>query len=134
MSCDLDMFVKKRDGNSEILSYKKILDRSKKIGEKFENNVNHTLLVTKVMDQLYNNIKTSEIDELLCQQCASMSSIDYDYYTLGSYICISNHQKEHHLVFLLAHSEYPPPLIHHHQILMHEPQETNFLLLLDLHF
>ena len=91
---ELDMFVKKRDGNSEILSYKKILDRSKKIGEKFENNINHTLLVTKVMDQLYNNIKTSEIDELLCQQCASMSSIDYDYYTLGSYICISNHQKE----------------------------------------
>tara|TARA_Y100000768_G_C23989445_1_gene691231 strand:+ start:1337 stop:3985 length:2649 start_codon:yes stop_codon:yes gene_type:complete len=94
MSGDIDMFVKKRDGNSEILSYKKILDRSKKIGEKFENNINHTLLVTKVMDQLYNNIKTSEIDELLCQQCASMSSIDYDYYTLGSYICISNHQKE----------------------------------------
>ena len=26
----------------------------------------------KIMDQLYNNIKTSEIDELMCQTCASI--------------------------------------------------------------
>ena len=94
MTTEIDMYVTKRSGESEILSYKKILERSKKIGEKFENDINHTMLVTKVIDQLHNNIKTSEIDELLCEQCASMSSIDYDYYTLGSYICISNHQKE----------------------------------------
>ena len=48
----------------------------------------------KIMDQLYNNIKTSEIDELMCQTCASLGSTDYDYYKLASALCISNHQKE----------------------------------------
>ena len=59
---------------------KKILERTKKIGEKFENNINHSQLVNKIIDQLHNHIHTSEIDELLCQVCASLASTDYDYY------------------------------------------------------
>jgi hypothetical protein len=46
------------------------------------------------MDQLYNNIETSKIDELICELCASMGSIHYDYSTLSSILAISNHQKE----------------------------------------
>ena len=91
---DIDMYVIKRNGSHEKLSYKKILERTKKIGERFENNINHTQLVNKIIDQLHNNITTPEIDELLCQVCASLASNDYDYHTLASYLCISNHQKE----------------------------------------
>ena len=91
---NIDMYVIKRNGVAEKLSYKKILERTKKIGERFENEINHTQLVSKIIDQLHNNITTSEIDELLCQVCASLASNDYDYYTLASYLCISNHQKE----------------------------------------
>uniref|UniRef100_A0AB39J9P5 Ribonucleoside-diphosphate reductase n=1 Tax=Florenciella sp. virus SA2 TaxID=3240092 RepID=A0AB39J9P5_9VIRU len=91
---DIDMYVIKRDGNTEKLSYKKILERTRKIGRKFENTINHSELVTKIIDQLYNNIHTSQIDELLCQHCASLSSLDYDYYNLASHLCVSNHQKE----------------------------------------
>tara|TARA_Y100000389_G_scaffold84002_1_gene80631 strand:- start:3854 stop:6532 length:2679 start_codon:yes stop_codon:yes gene_type:complete len=91
---DIEMYVIKRNGLQEKLSYKKILERTKKIGEKFENNINHSHLVNKIIDQLHNHINTSEIDELLCQVCASLASTDYDYCNLATYLCISNHQKE----------------------------------------
>ena len=91
---ELDMFVTKRNGDVEILSYKKILERTKKLGNQFKLSMNYSALVMKIMDQLYNNIKTSEIDELMCQTCASLGSTDYDYYKLASALCISNHQKE----------------------------------------
>ena len=94
MQDDIDMYVIKRNKNTEILSYKKILERLKKIGQQFKIDINYTILVTKVMDQLHNYIKTSEIDELLCQLCASLGSTDYDYYRLASVLSISNHQKE----------------------------------------
>ena len=91
---DIEMYVIKRNGLHEKLSYKKILERTKKIGEKFENNINHSQLVNKIIDQLHNHIHTYEIDELLCQVCASLASTDYDYCNLATYLCISNHQKE----------------------------------------
>jgi ribonucleotide reductase alpha subunit len=91
---DIEMYVIKRNGLQEKLSFKKILERTKKIGERFENDINHSQLVSKIIDQLHNHIHTSEIDELLCQVCASMASTDYDYYNLASYLCVSNHQKE----------------------------------------
>ena len=91
---DLDMYVTKRDGGMEVLSYKKILERTRKVGKQFNISLNYSNLVMKIMDQLYNNIKTSEIDELMCQTCASLGSTDYDYYKLASALCISNHQKE----------------------------------------
>ncbi len=91
---ELDMYVTKRDGKMEVLSYKKILERTRKVGKQFNISLNYSNLVMKIMDQLYNNIKTSEIDELMCQTCASLGSTDYDYYKLASALCISNHQKE----------------------------------------
>ena len=48
----------------------------------------------KVIDQLFNNIKTSEIDELMAQQCASMGVHDYQFSQLAGLLLISNHQKE----------------------------------------
>jgi ribonucleoside-diphosphate reductase alpha chain len=51
-------------------------------------------LVAKIMDQLYNHIQTSKIDELMAELCASMGIHHYDYSKLASLICVSNHHKE----------------------------------------
>ena len=88
-----EMYVTKRSGKSEIVSFDKILKRIKKIGLEVGIKINYTSLVMKVIDQLYNNISTTNIDELSAEQCASMTSIHSDYNVLAGRIIISNHQK-----------------------------------------
>ena len=88
-----EMFVIKRDGESEIVSFDKILRRIKRIGQEANIKINYTQLAMKVIDQLYDKISTTKIDELTAEQCASMSSIHYDYGTLASHITVSNHHK-----------------------------------------
>ena len=90
---DEDMYVTKRSGKTEIISFDKILKRVKNLGHEFNLSIQYTQLVMKVIDQLYNNIKTSEIDELTAQQCASMASINPDYNRLAGAIAVSNLQK-----------------------------------------
>lgn len=87
------MFVTKRCGKIEIISFDKILKRVKNLGKNNDLNVNYTSLTMKVIDQLYNNINTSEIDELTAQQCASMATIHPDYGKLAGYIVVSNNHK-----------------------------------------
>ena len=89
---EINMYVTKRDGAIEKVSYNKIITRLKQLNPTL--NISYGALVIKVMDQLYNNIETSKIDELICEICASISSTHYDYYTLASMLAISNHQKE----------------------------------------
>jgi len=90
---DDEMYVTKRDGNQEIVSFDKILKRIKTIGQEVNIKINYTTLVMKVIDQLYNGISTTKIDELSAEQCASMSSIHPDYNTLAGRITTSNHHK-----------------------------------------
>uniref|UniRef100_A0A6C0FAV5 ribonucleoside-diphosphate reductase n=1 Tax=viral metagenome TaxID=1070528 RepID=A0A6C0FAV5_9ZZZZ len=88
-----DMIVIKRNGESEVISFDKILNRVKKLGKEAGIKLNYTSLVMKVIDQLYNNIHTTKIDELAAEHCAVMSSHHPDYGTLAGRIVISNHQK-----------------------------------------
>ena len=88
-----DMIVIKRSGESEIISFDKILRRIKKLGQEANIRLNYTQLAIKVIDQLYNNIHTTKIDELAAEHCAVMSSHHPDYGTLAGRIVISNHQK-----------------------------------------
>jgi ribonucleotide reductase alpha subunit len=93
-SNDLDMYVLKRNGKREAISFDKILKRIKSLGKHF--NLQHIIfaqLAIKVIDQLYDNIQTTKIDELTAEQCASMSSIHPDYTKLASAIVISNLHK-----------------------------------------
>ena len=87
------MYVTKRDGVVEIVSFDKILKRIKRIGQEANIKINYTTLTMKIIDQLYNKISTAKIDELTAEQCASMSSTHPDYGTLASHITISNHHK-----------------------------------------
>jgi ribonucleoside-diphosphate reductase alpha subunit len=88
-----EMYVTKRDGNQEIVSFDKILTRIKKLGNEAEIKINYTTLVMKVIDQLYDGISTTKIDELSAEQCASMASIHPDYNVLAGRISVSNHHR-----------------------------------------
>jgi ribonucleoside-diphosphate reductase alpha chain len=88
-----EMYVTKRNGNREIISFDKILNRIKKLGQEVDIKINYTTLVMKVIDQLYDGISTTKIDELSAEQCASMASIHPDYNILAGRITVSNHHK-----------------------------------------
>ena len=89
-----DMHVLKRNGDREIVAFDKILARLKKLGKEAGiTSVNYTTLVIKIIDQLYDDIPTTKIDELTAQQCAMMAVQHPDYGTLASYIIISNAHK-----------------------------------------
>ena len=90
---DDEMLVKKRNGNMEVIAFDKILRRIKTIGTEVGIKINYTTLAMKVIDQLYNGISTTQIDELSAQQCASLASTHPDYNVLASRITISNHHK-----------------------------------------
>jgi ribonucleotide reductase alpha subunit len=87
------MHVKKRDGSLQEVKFDKILTRVKKMGIQAGVSVNFSALVIKIIDQLYDGIPTTKIDELTAEQCAAQSSQHPDYGTLASYIIISNHHK-----------------------------------------
>ena len=87
-------YVVKRNGEKEIVSFDKILKRIKNLGQEAGGlNVNYTNLCVKIIDRLYNNIPTSQIDELTSQQCASLITTHPDYGTLAGRVVVSNHQK-----------------------------------------
>ena len=86
--------VIKRNGTKEPVSFDKILKRIKTLGQEKSNlHVNYTSLCQKIIDQLYDDITTQEIDELTAQQCASLATTHPDYGILASRILISNHHK-----------------------------------------
>ena len=94
MSSNVDeMKVMKRDKALEVIQFDKILKRVKNIGDDANLNLSYSSLVMKVIDQLYDGIPTSKIDELTAQQCATLSMNKYDYSILASRIILSNHQK-----------------------------------------
>jgi len=90
---DDEMYVTKRSGDREIVSFDKILQRIKKLGQEAAIKINYTTLVMKVIDQLYDGISTTKIDELSAEQCASMASVHPDYNILAGRIVVSNHRK-----------------------------------------
>ena len=65
-----ELYVIKRNGETEVLSFDKILQRVKHLGttQKPTLNVNYSQLVMKIVDQLYNNIPTHIIDELMAER------------------------------------------------------------------
>tara|TARA_Y100000816_G_C26107178_1_gene588724 strand:+ start:194 stop:2581 length:2388 start_codon:yes stop_codon:yes gene_type:complete len=95
-----DMIVIKRSGESEVISFDKILRRIKKLGNEAGIKLNYTSLAMKVIEQIYNNIHTRKIDELAAEHCAVMSSHHPDYGVLAGRIVVSNHQKNTSSSFL----------------------------------
>jgi len=93
-SDDNNMYVIKRNNKRELISFDKILKRIKAMG-KSQNltNIAYAQITMKVIDQLYDNIKTPLIDELTAEQAASMTTQHPDYSYLASSISVSNLHK-----------------------------------------
>ena len=90
-----DLYVIKRDGTREVVSFDKILRRVKNLGMKSPplTTINFSQMVIKVIDQLYNDIPTHVIDELTAETCAALCTKHLEYGTLASRIIISNNHK-----------------------------------------
>lgn len=88
-----EMYVVKRNGNLEGLLFDKILNRIRNLGVTAGIYINYQSLIMKVIDQLFDKIHTSKIDELAAEQCAVMSTNHPDYAILAGRIVVSNHHK-----------------------------------------
>jgi ribonucleoside-diphosphate reductase alpha chain len=86
------MRVVKRDGTSEHVSFDKVLHRIRRAAHGLS--VNPDLLAQQVLSQIYDGVKTEEIDDLTSQVAASLSTNHPDWATLAGRIAISNHQKK----------------------------------------
>jgi len=94
MSSAIDeMRVLKRTGQHEEVSFDKILTRLKRLGQEAGLKLNYANIAMKVIDQLYDGISASKIDDLCAQQCASLASTHPDFNTLAGRIVVSNHHK-----------------------------------------
>jgi len=86
------MRVLKRSGQEEAVSFNKVLQRIRKASKDLS--INPDVLAQQVLSQIYDGVKTSEIDELTAQLAASLSTNHPDWGTLASNIVISNHHKK----------------------------------------
>jgi ribonucleoside-diphosphate reductase alpha chain len=102
MDTSFEMKVTKRNGDIEDIAFDKILKRIKKLGQEANIQLNYSSLTMKVIDQLYDKIETTKIDELAAEQCASLSTLHPDYATLAARIIISNHQKNTEPLFSIV--------------------------------
>ena len=62
-----EMYVIKRNGDEEDVSFDKILTRIKSLSKNLD--INPTMLTQKVIARIYNGVHTSEIDDLTAEIC-----------------------------------------------------------------
>jgi ribonucleoside-diphosphate reductase alpha chain len=86
------MRVTKRDGSKEHVSFDKVLQRIRRASKGLS--VNPDALSQQVLSQIYDGVRTEEIDELTAQLGASLSTSHPDWAILSARIAISNHQKK----------------------------------------
>ena len=89
-----EMNVRKRNGEIVAISFDKILHRIKTIGQLHNIHINYSSMAMRIIDQLYDGIETSKIDELTAQQCASQTTQHIDYGRMASVLCVSNLHRE----------------------------------------
>lgn len=89
------MHVVKRNGQTQEVSFDKILRRVKSLGNECDPPLalNYADLVIRVIDQLYSGVTTRQIDELTAEQCASLCTQHPDYGVLAGRVVVSNCQK-----------------------------------------
>lgn len=104
------MLVIKRNGSKETVSFDKVLQRVRKSAKGLS--VNPDALSQQVLSQIYDGVRTSELDELTAQLAAGLSTLHPDYGILAARISISNHHKNtsdsfSDVVNILAHQTMP---------------------------
>ncbi len=87
------MYVVKRDGRKEPVSFDKITDRIKKLCYGLNDLVDAVKVAMRVIEGLYDGVTTSELDNLAAETAASMTISHPDYAQLAARIAISNLHK-----------------------------------------
>ena len=91
-----NMRVIKRNGEYEEVSFDKILNRIKALSKNDEFsklNIDETIVAQKVIQEIHDGVKTSELDELSSQISIAMYSKNPEFKILAGRIIISNHHK-----------------------------------------
>jgi len=91
------MHVIKRDGMKEPVSFDKVLRRIQKASRGLS--VHPDALAQRVLSQIFDGVKTTDLDELAAQLAASLSTQHPDYATLASWLSVSNHHKNTQYTF-----------------------------------
>lgn len=121
------MRVQKRNGSYEEVSFDKILNRIRSLsqGSEFEKslNIDETIIAQKVIQEIHDGVKTSELDELSSQIAIAMYSKNPEFKTLAGRIVISNHHKNTKNTF----SEKIQLLYNYHNNSQHKPLVAKYL-------
>ena len=121
------MRVLKRNGQYEEVSFDKILNRIKSLsqGPEFKNplSIDETLIAQKVVQEIYDGVKTTELDELSSQISIAMYSKNPEFKILASRIVISNHHKNTKDTF----SEKIEELYNYHSKGQHKPLIAEYM-------
>ena len=91
------MRVCKRNGSFEEVSFDKVLRRIRSLSQGPEFTplqIDDTIVAQAVVSQIYDGIKTSQLDELSSQVSIAKYSIHPDFKILAGRIVISNHHKQ----------------------------------------
>ncbi len=87
------MFVVKRDGRKEPVMFDKITSRVKKLCYGLNELVDPVKVAMRVIEGLYDNVSTSELDNLAAEIAATMTTSHPDYAKLAARISVSNLHK-----------------------------------------
>lgn len=87
------MFVIKRDGRKESVKFDKITARIKKLCYGLDPTVDPVSVAKKVVDGVYDGVKTTQLDNLAAEVAASQTTKHPDYALLASRIAVSNLHK-----------------------------------------
>ena len=85
------MYVIKRTGEREEVSFDKCLKRIQKLSKDLK--INPIEISKLIITQIFDGVETSKLDELAAEICAAKTTIHPDYGKLASRIIISNHHK-----------------------------------------
>ena len=86
-------YVLKRNGEREEVSFDKVIRRIRNLSEGLDSSINPVFVAQKVCSQIYDGVKTEDLDELAAQICISLETQHLDYGKLAAKIIISNNHK-----------------------------------------
>ncbi|REK04714.1 MAG: ribonucleoside-diphosphate reductase subunit alpha [Bacteroidetes bacterium] len=87
------MFVVKRDGRQEAVKFDKVTARIQKLAYGLSDHVDTFLVAQKVIEGIYDNVSTTQLDNLAAEIAASMTTRHPDYALLAARIAVSNLHK-----------------------------------------
>jgi ribonucleoside-diphosphate reductase alpha chain len=87
------MFVIKRDGKKETVKFDKVTARIKKLSDGLSPIVDIYEVSKKAIEGIYDNVPTTELDNLAAETAASLTTKHPDYAILASRIAVNNLHK-----------------------------------------